>query len=136
MLKDRQSLSDTNYPTDKMLTAMLSILGCLSLILLTLSYNPDDSTGSLIKADTLPLSVKSEIYNELHNDNSHSNPVIAVENTYYDSDWDLKNLTYALKEFNEYFSGFSVISHNDSGNAFNYTNYYGFSPLRSPPALL
>lgn len=135
MLKDRQSNSDTSYPTNKMLTAMLSILVFLSIILLTLSFSPYDSVSSYTEADTLPISVKTQVYHEFSNDNSHSNPVIAVENTYYDSDWDLKNITYALKEFNEDFSGFSVIPHNDSGNSFNYTNYYGFSPLRSPPAV-
>lgn len=71
----------------------------------------------------------------VYKNNDQKKPAVALEDTYYDSDWNLKNYPHGIKGLKEFKNYSFTILHFKPANSFNYSTYYGFSPLRSPPAL-
>ena len=131
MLTGRSGKPDIEFPTQRSLIAIISLAGLLSLFLVSANICPADSEYDKLLGYVLP---SSESITSYISDGKHqNNPVIAIDNSYYDSDWDIKNLIYSLNDCCEYNSNFFVTFYIEPENSFNYTSYYGFPPLRSPP---
>jgi len=131
MLTGRYVNLETKFLTTRFLIVILSLAGFLSLILVSSEiYSTDSDYGQLLGYRS-PSTDK--VINYFTDSEHQNNPVIAIDNTYYDSDWDFKYTVHALKNYFEHYNSFSVTFNSEPENSFNYTSYYGFSPLRSPP---
>ena len=131
MLTNRSVTTDFGFSAKRLLIAILSITGLLSLLLVsTKIYHSDSDYGKLLG---YVLYSPDSIINHVSGDEQQNSPVIAIDSTYYDSDWDFKNIVYVLKDYSENEINFFATFYIEPENSFNYTSYYGFSPLRSPP---
>ena len=131
MLTGRSVNSGAGFLKTRFLIVILSLAGLLPLMLVSSEIYPTDSDYGQLLSYRLPSTDK--VINYFTDTEHQNNPVIAIDNTYYDSDWDFKFTIYALKNYFEHYNSFSVTFHSEPENSFNYTSYYGFSPLRSPP---